>query len=57
MMHTCKCGSDDVNVVHGGNNAIMLATQANEPIDWEKVKKEKVRAKCLECYRVTERPV
>jgi hypothetical protein len=56
-MHTCKCGSDDVNVVHGGNNVIMLATQANEPIDWEKVKKEKVRAKCLECYRVTERPV
>lgn len=57
-MHTCpRCKSDDVNVTHGPNNAIMLAAQIRDkdgtPIDWEKVNSLKVQARCLDCGNVT----
>lgn len=54
-MHTCKCGSDDVNVVNQGNNHIMLATQNDKPIDWKFVKQAKTVAKCLDCNKQTSR--
>lgn len=54
-LHTCKCGSDDVNVVNLKNNAILKASQEGKPPNQEELNKLDgiVKATCKECGRTT----